>query len=142
MERAEDTLIRFIKSSVKLLRPTEVEQKRVELMVRELLTVRPYSTSGQLLMRRVCVTVRHKGRKHTIRFSTAPDWVMRMEDAPPVASVDRFACSRSLHTSEHHKPAPFIECSLLLTVWPCLYITRLPDVSIASPPWSYDYGHA
>ena len=51
MERAEDTLTRFIKSSVKLLRPVEVEQKRVELMVRELLTVRPYSTPGQLTIR-------------------------------------------------------------------------------------------
>lgn len=61
MENAEDTLTRFIKSSVKLLRPAEVEQKRVELMVRELLTVRPYSTSGQLRMRRVCARC-DKGR--------------------------------------------------------------------------------
>ncbi|CAM9469092.1 unnamed protein product, partial [Ectocarpus sp. 12 AP-2014] len=38
----EDALTRFIKSSTRLARPTEVEQKRVELMVRELLTIRPY----------------------------------------------------------------------------------------------------
>lgn len=51
MERAEDALTRFVKGSVKLLRPAEMEQKRVELMTRELLTVRPYSTSGQLTLR-------------------------------------------------------------------------------------------
>lgn len=63
MERAEDTLTRFIKSSVKLLRPFEVEQKRVELMVRELLTVRPYSTSGQLTVRRVYEQRRDKNKR-------------------------------------------------------------------------------
>lgn len=82
MERAEDTLTRFIKSSVKLLRPVEVEQKRVELMVRELLTVRPYSTSGQLKMRRVCAvgedknTGEHNSTIESIRFSAAIDWVL------------------------------------------------------------------
>lgn len=48
---AEDTLTRFVKSSTRLARPAEVERKRVELMVRELLTVRPYSERSQLKIR-------------------------------------------------------------------------------------------
>lgn len=50
---AEDALTRFIKSSTRLARPAEVEAKRVELMVRELLTVRPYSAPSQLKIRSV-----------------------------------------------------------------------------------------
>lgn len=48
---AEDSLTRFVKSSTRLARPAEVEKKRVELMVRELLTVRPYSAPSQLKIR-------------------------------------------------------------------------------------------
>ncbi|CAB1120524.1 unnamed protein product [Ectocarpus sp. CCAP 1310/34] len=53
----EDALTRFIKSSTRLARPAEVEQKRVELMVRELLTIRPYSTASQLKLRALGVVI-------------------------------------------------------------------------------------
>ncbi|CAM9140978.1 unnamed protein product, partial [Hapterophycus canaliculatus] len=54
---AEDALTRFVKSSTRLARPAEVEKKRVELMVRELLTVRPYSAPSQLKIRAFCVAI-------------------------------------------------------------------------------------
>ncbi|CAM9821749.1 unnamed protein product, partial [Scytosiphon promiscuus] len=54
---AEDALTRFVKGSTRLARPAEVEKKRVELMVRELLTVRPYSTPRQLKIRALCVVI-------------------------------------------------------------------------------------
>lgn len=51
MNHAEDALTRFIKSSTRLARPAEVEKKRVDLMVRELLTIRPYSAPSQIKIR-------------------------------------------------------------------------------------------
>lgn len=51
LDHAEDALTRFVKSAARLPRLAEIEKKRVELMVRELLTVRPYSTSDQLKIR-------------------------------------------------------------------------------------------
>lgn len=51
MKHAEDALTRFVKSSTRLARPAEVEKKRVDLMVRELLTVRPYSEPSQIKIR-------------------------------------------------------------------------------------------
>lgn len=70
LEHAEDALTRFIKSSTRLARPEEVEEKRVELMVRELLTVRPYSAPSQLKMRSVSQVVRaiDSTRKLTTRL--------------------------------------------------------------------------
>lgn len=110
MEHAEDTLIRFIKSSVKLLRPAEVEQKRVELMVRELLTVRPYSTSGQLLMRRVCAEVRQGSKTcHTLFYSPRLGDAYGRRATSGACWSFRVYDSRSLHMSKHHKLAPFID---------------------------------
>lgn len=48
---AEDALTRFVKSQTRLPRPAEVEKKRVDLMVRELLTIRPYSEPSQIKIR-------------------------------------------------------------------------------------------
>lgn len=51
MKHAEDALTRFVKSSTRLARPAEIEKKRVDLMVRELLTIRPYSEPSQIKLR-------------------------------------------------------------------------------------------
>lgn len=48
---AEDAVVRFVKSSTRLARPAEIEKKRVDLMVRELLTIRPYSAPSQIKIR-------------------------------------------------------------------------------------------
>lgn len=53
MRHAEDAMTRFVKSSTRLARPAEVEKKRVDLMVRELLTIRPYSAPSQIKIRSV-----------------------------------------------------------------------------------------
>lgn len=53
MKHAEDALTRFVKSSTRLVRPADVEKKRVDLMVRELLTIRPYSAPSQIKTRSV-----------------------------------------------------------------------------------------
>lgn len=64
MKHAEDALTRFVKSSTRLARPAEVEKKRVDLMVRELLTIRPYSAPSQIKIRSVVVCqVQTKARK-------------------------------------------------------------------------------
>eukprot|EP00903_Cladosiphon_okamuranus_P008103 g7811.t1 len=57
MNLAEDALTRFVKSSTRLARPAEVEKKRVDLMVRELLTIRPYSAPSQIKIRALAVVV-------------------------------------------------------------------------------------
>lgn len=65
MDHAEDALTRFVKSTTRLARPAEVEKKRVDLMVRELLTIRPYSTPSQIKLRSdiVCRCIQTKTGK-------------------------------------------------------------------------------
>eukprot|EP00752_Nemacystus_decipiens_P001890 g1820.t1 len=57
MKCAEDALTRFVKSSTRLVRPDEVEKKRVDLMVKELLTIRPYSSPNQIKIRGLAVVI-------------------------------------------------------------------------------------
>lgn len=51
LANAEDAIIRYIKGSVRLPRPQEVEEKRVHFVARELLNVRSYWSTNQLKMR-------------------------------------------------------------------------------------------
>ena len=51
LQEADDALTRFIKTSIRVPRPAEVEEKRVDLMAKELLTVRQFFTCSQLKMR-------------------------------------------------------------------------------------------
>ncbi|CAM9229081.1 unnamed protein product, partial [Discosporangium mesarthrocarpum] len=61
---AEDTLTRFVKSSEVFLSPDDVERKKIEVLVRELVNLRPYSTPSQRIFRSMV--------EETVKLAEAP----------------------------------------------------------------------